>query len=209
MTKRLVKDEHGVARCWWCVGDPLYQHYHDTEWGFPAADDTRLFEKLCLEGFQAGLSWLTILRKRENFRIAFKHFDFEAIARLNRRSVARLMQDAGIVRHRGKIESVLNNARRALELVEEHGSLAAQLWSYEPKPAARSARVTLRALQKRTETAESRALSAYLRRCGWSFVGPTTLYAFMQSVGIVNDHIEGCAARAEVERARSRFTRPL
>ena len=210
MTKRLIKDEDGFTRCWWCVGDPLYRHYHDTEWGFPVADDTRLFEKLCLEGFQAGLSWLTILRKRENFRAAFGGFDIQRVARFNRRSVDRLLQDAGIVRHRGKIESTINNAKRALELIDEFGSLAAYVWQYEPTPAPapgnRPRRITWKSIP--STTSDSIAMSKDLKRRGWSFVGPTTAYAFMQSMGLVDDHLSGCHVRDQVEDARAAFTRP-
>ena len=211
MTKRLVKDEHGVARCWWCVGDPLYQRYHDTEWGFPVADDTRLFEKLCLEGFQAGLSWLTILRKRENFRAAFAEFDIQRVARFNSRSVNRLLKDAGIVRHRGKIESTISNAKRAIELIDEFGSLAAYVWQYEPTPAPapghrhRPRRVTWKSIP--STTSDSIAMSKDLKRRGWSFVGPTTVYAFMQAMGLVDDHLSGCHVRDQVEDARAEFTR--
>ena len=212
MTKRLVTDEHGVTRCWWCVGDPLYQHYHDTEWGFPVADDTGLFEKLCLEGFQAGLSWLTILRKRENFRAAFAGFDIQRVARFNSRSVDRLLQDAGIVRHRGKIESTINNAKRVIELIDEFGSLAAYVWQYEPTPAPapghrhRPRRVTWNSIP--STTSDSVAMSKDLKRRGWSFIGPTTIYAFMQSMGLVDDHLSGCRTRQEVEAVRGSFSRP-
>ena len=212
MTKRLVKDEQGVARCWWCVGDPLYQHYHDTEWGFPVADDTRLFEKLCLEGFQAGLSWLTILRKRENFRAAFAEFDIQRVARFNSRSVDRLLKDAGIVRHRGKIESTISNAKRAIELIDEFGSLAAYVWLHEPTPAPapgqrhRPRRVTWKSIP--STTSDSIVMSKDLKRRGWSFVGPTTIYAFMQAMGLVDDHLSGCHVRDQVEDARAEFTRP-
>ncbi len=203
-----VRGDDGVVRCGWPGAHADYRAYHDTEWGFPVRDDTRLFEKLCLEGFQSGLSWLTILRKRENFRRAFAGFDFERIARWNRRSVERLMQDAGIVRHRGKIESTLNNARRACELADERGSLAAFFWDFEPPPANRPRRLTAAALRALTESAESKALSRELKRRGWSFVGPTTSYAFMQAMGLVNDHLDRCAIRPEVETARARFRRP-
>ncbi len=206
MGRGLLRDERGVVRCAWSGHDPLYRAYHDREWGFPVADDRRLFEKICLEGFQAGLSWLTILRKRENFRRALLGFDFERLAR--RRSVERWLRDPGLVRHRGKLESVLNNARRAVELVEEQGSLAAFLWRFEPEPADRPRRLTAAAAARLTETPASRALSRELRRRGWSFVGPTTLYAFMQAVGLVDDHLEGCATRPRVEAARREFVRP-
>lgn len=186
----------------------MYEKYHDIEWGHPVKDDRRLFEKLCLEGFQSGLSWLTILRKRENFRRAFASFDIEAIARFNSRSVARLMADAGIVRNRAKIEATINNARRYPELVEEFGSLAAFVWRFEPDARSRPRRVTWDALLEMATTPESIALSKDLRRRGWAFVGPTTAYAFMESMGLVNDHVTGCVFRDEVERKRGRFRRP-
>jgi DNA-3-methyladenine glycosylase I len=204
----LVLGDDGRHRCWWGASTPDYAEYHDSEWGRPVTDDTRLFEKICLEGFQSGLSWLTILRKRENFRRAFAGFDFERVARFGARDVKRLLGDAGIVRHRGKIESTIRNAGRACELVEEKGSLAAYFWSYEPDAKARPARVTRAALMKLAVTPASTALSKDLKRRGWSFVGPTTIYAFMQAMGLVNDHLEGCASRAEAERARARLRRP-
>lgn len=199
----------GVDRCWWCVGDELYESYHDTEWGRPVADDRRLFEKVCLEGFQSGLSWLTILRKREQFRRAFRDFDYEAVARFDARSVERLMGDAGIVRHRGKIEAAINNARRCIELVEEHGSLAGYVWSFEPPPASRPSSLDWPALTERSTSPEAKALSKDLKRRGWSYVGPTTAYAFMESMGLVNDHVSACAFREGVEAERARFQRPL
>ncbi len=197
-----INGPDGRPRCRWCAATPEYLAYHDTEWGFPVADDRRLFEKLCLESFQSGLSWRTILAKRENFRAAFHRFDFERIARFTERDVARLLADRGIVRHRGKIEAVVNNARRALELVEREGSLAAFVWRYEPdgRDPARPQTVST--------SAESVALSKELKRRGWTFVGPTTVYAFMQAMGLVNDHAEACAIRAEVEKARRDFRRP-
>ena len=193
----------GVARCWWAGSDPLYAEYHDSEWGFPQRNDHRLFEKLCLEGFQSGLSWLTILRKRTNFRAAFDGFDFERVARYGDGDVERLMADAGIVRNRRKIESTIANARRALELVAEHGSLAAFVWRYEPDPATRPPRMTHDVLMSLSTTEESVAMSGELKRRGWTMIGPTTAYAFMQAVGIVNDHLDGCDARAIAETARS------
>jgi DNA-3-methyladenine glycosylase I len=204
----VVAGADGRPRCAWPGADPLYLAYHDDEWGRPVADDCRLFEKLCLEGFQSGLSWLTILRKRENFRKAFAGFDFHKLARFGEADVSRCLADAGIVRHRGKIESVVNNARRALELIGEEGSLAAFLWRYEPKPAARPKRLDRATLMAMPKTAESEALSKALRKRGWSFVGPTTVYSFMQAMGLVNDHIEGCACRAAVEKERRGFKRP-
>jgi DNA-3-methyladenine glycosylase I len=203
---RLFDD--GVVRCAWPGADPLYRRYHDSEWGFPVADDRRLFEKLCLEGFQSGLSWLTILRKRENFRAAFAGFDFETVARFGAADVRRLLQDAGIVRHRGKIESTINNARRARELVAETGSLAAFVWSFEPAASARPKRLTWPALLAMPKTEASIAFSKALRKRGWTFVGPTTAYAFMQALGLVNDHVEGCAIREHARAARARFRPP-
>ncbi|HEY7179364.1 MAG TPA: DNA-3-methyladenine glycosylase I [Gaiella sp.] len=205
----VVLGDDAVARCWWGGGsDPAYRSYHDDEWGMPVTEDVRLFEKLILEGFQSGLSWLTILRKREAFRRAFAGFDFHRVARFGERDVARLLGDASIVRHRGKIESAVNNARRALELVDEAGSLAAFLWQFEPPPSARPRRLTRTALEGLSQTDESRALAKELKRRGWSFVGPTTVYAFMQAMGLVDDHLEGCAARARVEAARAALVRP-
>jgi DNA-3-methyladenine glycosylase I len=195
--------EDGIARCSWGAGSEEYRRYHDEEWGFPVTDDQRLFEKLCLEGFQAGLSWLTILRKREGFRRAFAGFDFEEVARFGPGDVDRLLGDASIVRHRGKIESTINNAQRCLELVGAEGSLAAYAWSFEPAPEERSEHVTLAERRENTETPESRALAKDLKKRGWTFVGPTTVYAFMQAMGLVNDHLDGCAARARCESARS------
>jgi DNA-3-methyladenine glycosylase I len=202
-TPGLFTAPDGVPRCFWCAATPAYRHYHDTEWGFPVSDDRRLFEKLCLEGFQAGLSWLTILNKREAFRHAFAGFDAGAVARFTEADVQRLLLDAGIVRHRGKIESTINNARRALELIDECGSLAAYAWRYEPRPASRPRRITLAALRALTASPESVALSKDLKRRGWSFVGPKTVYAFMQAMGLVNDHLEGCAVRRAASAARA------
>jgi DNA-3-methyladenine glycosylase I len=208
-TRGTTRGEDGIARCFWGTDPSDNRHYHDTEWGLPTADDTQLFEKICLEGFQAGLSWLTILRKRDNFREAFAGFDPVRVARFNARSVDRLLRDAGIVRHRGKIESTLSNARRALELRDEFGSLAAYFWGWEPDPASRPRRLTRAQLMKLTSTPASTALSKDLKRRGWSFVGPTTVYAFMQAMGLVNDHIEGCDFREAAEQARRRFRRPV
>ena len=198
LAQGLRRGEDGVARCAWCTEDPLYRRYHDEEWGFPVADDRRLFEKLCLEGFQSGLSWLTILRKRDNFRAAFCGFDVERVARFGARDVARLLKDAGIVRHRGKIESTVNNARRARELAAETGSLAAFVWSFEPPPEDRPKKLTWPTLLTMAKTAASTSLSKALRRRGWSFVGPTTCYAFMQAIGLVNDHLDGCPVRTAI-----------
>ena len=200
----IVVGEDGVARCWWADSTADYRAYHDTEWGFPVADDQRLFEKLSLEGFQAGLSWLTILRKREAFRRAFAGFDYARVARFGEDDVARLLADAGIVRHRGKIEAVINNAQRAGELVGEHGSLARFIWSFEPDVhASELDRAGLPSI-----TNESRVLARELKRRGWRFVGPTTVYAFMQAMGLVNDHLTGCQVRARVQSARESFTPP-
>jgi DNA-3-methyladenine glycosylase I len=204
----LVRHADGVTRCWWPGGDPLYQRYHDEEWGRPVADDRRLFEKICLEGFQAGLSWLTILRKRENFRAAFDDFDFERVARFGARDVTRLLKDAGIIRHRGKIESSINNAKRALELRDEFGALALYFWQWEPQPGSRPRRITRNALMQLAQTPQSTALSKDLKKRGWTFVGPTTVYAFMQAMGMVNDHLEGCARRPAIEAARAVFSPP-
>jgi DNA-3-methyladenine glycosylase I len=206
----LVQGEDGVVRCWWGgPADPAYRAYHDDEWGMPVTDDVRLFEKLTLEGFQSGLSWLTILRKREAFRHAFAGFDFTRLARFGKRDVERLLGDASIVRHRGKIESAINNARRAEEVVEEAGSLAAFVWRFEPPRSARPRRVTREALVGLTQTDESRGLAKELKRRGWSFVGPTTVYAFMQAMGLVDDHLDGCAARPRSEAARDALVRPV
>jgi DNA-3-methyladenine glycosylase I len=202
----LVRHPDGLSRCWWAGSDPLYLRYHDEEWGRPITDDSRLFEKICLEGFQAGLSWLTILRKRDAFRQSFVGFDIDRVARFGPRDVDRLLADSDIVRHRGKIESAINNARRAKALVDEYGSLAAYVWQWEPVPEARPRRVIRAALVGTTP--ESTALSKDLKRRGWTFVGPTTMYAFMQAVGLVNDHIDGCASRGAVETARRRVKRP-
>jgi DNA-3-methyladenine glycosylase I len=206
--KGLIRGDDGVVRCFWGGSTPEYQDYHDTEWGWPVADDRRLFEKLCLEGFQSGLSWLTILRKRDAFRRAFAGFDFEQIAGYGDRDVKRLLADASIVRHRGKIEATINNARRAVELVGTEGSLAAYVWRFEPEPGARPKRLTWAALSKLTDTPEARALAKDLKRRGWRFVGPTTVYAFMQAMGLVNDHLEGCEMREPIERDRANFAVP-
>jgi DNA-3-methyladenine glycosylase I len=196
--------DDGLKRCSWCLGTADYLAYHDEEWGRPVVDDTRLLEKLCLEGFQAGLSWLTILRKREAFRRAFAGFDRDRLARFGARDVSRLLGDAGIVRHRGKIEAAIANARAACEVAAREGSLAGLVWRFEPSPASRPRRLTGRVLARLTETPESRALSKELRRRGFRFVGPTTAYAFMQAMGLVNDHLDGCHVRGAVERARTR-----
>ena len=200
MSKLFVGPD-GKGRCRWCGAAPEFLHYHDNEWGFPVADDQRLFEKLSLESFQSGLSWRTILAKREGFRAAFRDFDFDRIARFKRRDIERLLTDESIVRHRGKIEAVINNAQRARELVAQEGSLAAYVWRFEPaKPAAKPQTVST--------SAESIALSKDLKKRGWKFVGPTTAYAFMQAMGLVNDHVEDCVIRPKVARARKTFKRP-
>ncbi|NQV98724.1 MAG: DNA-3-methyladenine glycosylase I [Rhodospirillales bacterium] len=192
----------GQPRCSWCSAAPDFFAYHDAEWGFPVSDDQRLFEKLCLEGFQSGLSWRTILAKRDNFRAAFDGFDFNVIAGYGTSDLDRLLGDAGIVRHRGKIEAVINNARRAQELVAEQGSLAAWLWRYEPDPA------SLASPQSASTSEASVALSKDLKKRGWKFVGPTTAYAFMQAMGLINDHVQDCVTRAAVDLARKDFQRP-
>ena len=197
-----VNGPDGKPRCGWCAAAPEFFEYHDREWGFPVSDDRRLFEKLCLESFQSGLSWRTILAKRENFRKAFWNFDFNKVARFTEKDVERLLQDEGIVRHRGKIEAVINNAERAKELVAEKGSIAAYVWQFEP--AADEQLVP----QSVSSSELSTALSKDLKKRGWKFVGPTTVYAFMQAMGLINDHLEACKSRKEVERARKAFKRP-
>jgi len=204
MEERIVLGDDGVQRCRWGSSTPEYRAYHDTEWGFPVSDDVRLFEKLSLEGFQSGLSWLTILRKREAFRRAFAGFDCQRIASFGESDIARLLADASIVRHRGKIEAVINNAQRMLELLETDGSLAAYVWRFEPPARERpNGQEPIRAL-----TPESQAMAKDLKKRGWRFVGPTTAYAFMQAMGLVNDHAAGCDAGNAVDRARKRFTIP-
>ena len=200
---RTMLGENGKTRCGWCAATPDFVPYHDTEWGFPVSDDQRLFEKLSLEGFQSGLSWRTILAKRERFRAVFLDFEIDWVARFTQRDVARLLKDAGIVRHRGKIEAVINNAQRARELVKQEGSLAAFIWRYEPSAKQRAKP------QSASTSAESVALSKELKKLGWKFVGPTTVYAFMQAMGLINDHVEDCAIREKVERARKSFKPPV
>ncbi|WCM93770.1 DNA-3-methyladenine glycosylase I [Acidovorax sp. NCPPB 2350] len=206
----LFADAPGDApRCFWCRATPLYRHYHDHEWGFPVDDDRRLFEKLCLEGFQAGLSWITILNKREAFRAAFAQFDAERMADFGAADVERLLADPGIVRHRGKIESAIRNARRALEVRREFGSLARYVWRFAPAAAeGRPERLTLAAVRALTTAPAAVALSKDLKKRGFGFVGPTTMYAFMQAMGLVNDHIEGCATRDAAQAARAAFEVP-
>lgn len=207
-TTGLIEGPDGRMRCFWHANRPDYMHYHDNEWGRPVGDDIRLFEKLCLEGFQSGLSWLTILRKRDNFRDAFAGFDIEKVAAMGERDVERLLADPGIVRHAGKIRSAINNARRAIELIEAEGSLARYFWRHEPEPEERPLRVDLPTLTANPATETSRRLARDLKGRGWSFVGPTTVYAFMQAMGLVNDHIEGCVLRPVIEAERMSFLRP-
>ncbi len=195
----VVVGDDGVPRCWWGESPEIYRTYHDEEWGNPVDDDRILFEKLCLEGFQAGLSWLTILKRREGFRAAFHHFEIDRVAAMTEVDVERLLEDTGIIRHRGKIESTINNARRAQEIIAEMGSLGALVWSYEPENPTSIRDAT---------TAESTALSKDLKKRGFSFVGPTTAYAFMQAMGIVNDHLPECESWERVDSARKAFVRP-
>ncbi len=204
----LMTGEDGKVRCSWHGSNELYRHYHDKEWGRPVADDRRLFEKICLEGFQSGLSWFTILRKRENFRAAFDGFDFNKVAKYTEKDVERLLDDAGIVRHRGKIVSTINNAKRAQEMAKEAGSLAAWFWRFEPQARDRPARIDRATLMVNPTTPVSTLISKELKKRGWTFVGPTTVYAFMQAMGMVNDHLEGCFCRLEVEAERQNFVRP-
>lgn len=193
---------NGKPRCTWCSATPEYVHYHDTEWGFPVEDDFRLFEKICLEGFQSGLSWRTILTKRENFREAFHHFDFNKVARFKEKDIERLLKNEGIIRHRGKIEATINNAQRAKEMVKQEGSLAAFFWQFEPNKQPDSSELA-------STSEESKALSKELKKRGWKFVGPTTAYAFMQAMGLVNDHAEECVIRKKVSSSRKRFKPPV
>lgn len=202
MTKTF-RGEDGKSRCFWCSATPEYIDYHDKEWGYPVADNIRLFEKLTLESFQSGLSWRTILAKRENFRKAFKQFDFKKIARFTEADVERLLQDEGIVRHRGKIEATINNAKQACVMIKEEGSLAAFFWQFEPSAQDQAKPQTV------STTDESILLSKTLKKRGWKFVGPTTVYAFMQAAGLVNDHAEGCVYREAVIRSKKTFKRPL
>ena len=190
----------GRPRCRWCAGAPEFEPYHDNEWGYPVGDDQRLFEKVSLEAFQSGLSWRTILAKRENFRRAFDHFDFHKVAKYGAQDVTRLLADEGIVRHRGKIEAVINNAQRAVELQQEQGSLAAYFWRYEAPLEGEP--------QTASTSAQSVALSKDLKKRGWKFVGPTTVYAFMQAMGLVNDHARGCVMSAKAAAARKAFQVP-
>ena len=196
----VIMGDDGTARCWWGTSAPDYVEYHDHEWGMPQADDFKLFEKLCLEGFQSGLSWLTILRKREDFRRVFHGFDYERVAEMGEADVERLLQDASIIRHRGKIEATINNAQRAIEIAEERGSLGNLVWEYEPPDRVPD--------ELEPTTPESATLAKELKRRGFRFFGPTTAYAFMQAMGLVNDHLAGCDARDRVSAARSSFVRP-
>ncbi len=198
----------GITRCSWQQELPDYAHYHDEEWGRPVKDDIRLFEKICLEGFQSGLSWLTVLRKREAFRAAFCGFDFDRVALFDEADIERCVADKGIIRHRGKIVSTVNNARRAIEMRDEFGSLARYFWSFEPKPDERPPVFDYATLRANPITPASARLSKDLKKRGWSFVGPTTIYAFMQAMGMVNDHIEGCHCRSRIELQRLEFVRP-
>ncbi len=207
-TAGLIEGADGKTRCAWHGNLPDYLVYHDKEWGRPVTDDIRLFEKICLEGFQSGLSWLTILRKRENFRAAFAGFDFDKIAKFTEKDIERLLQDTGIVRHRGKIVSTINNAKRAQEMVAEKGSLAAWFWSFEPGPEERPKKLDWATLRAMPTSPTSTRISKELKKRGWTFVGPTTVYAFMQAMGMVNDHVEGCYCRGEVEKARGKLKRP-
>ena len=199
---KIIKGPDGKSRCEWCSVAPDFIDYHDKEWGFPVGKDQRLFEKICLESFQCGLSWRTILAKRENFRAAFHNFDFKKVAKFTERDVNRLLKDEGIVRHRGKIEATINNAKRMQELIKEEGSLAAFIWQYEPDPQ------KLAKPQSASTSEESIALSKELKKRGWKFVGPTTVYAFFQAMGLINDHVNGCVIRAKVDKARKIFKRP-
>ena len=208
MKKGLVKGEDGKIRCYWYGDKDDYRIYHDEEWGMPQDDDYKLFEKICLEGFQAGLSWLTILRKRERFRKVFCNFDFNKVAKFTEKDVKRLLKDAGIIRHRGKIESTINNAKKAVEMVKAEGSLGKWFWRFEPPDSERPKKIDLKTLNSPELIAPGAKLSKALKKLGWSFVGPTTCYAFMQAMGLVNDHIEGCYYRARVEKARKKFKRP-
>jgi DNA-3-methyladenine glycosylase I len=198
----IVKGSDGQPRCGWCNAAPEFPHYHDTEWGFPIDDDRRLFEKLCLESFQSGLSWRTILTKRENFRKAFHQFDYKKVACFTEEDIEELLTNKGIVRHRGKIEAVINNAKRVNELIEKEGSLAAFVWRYEPTN--NKARVP----QSASTSPESISLAKELKKRGWKFVGPTTVYAFMQAMGLFNDHVEGCITKDKVQSARKEFKKP-
>ncbi len=202
----LIVDEQGISRCFWAGPQDDYVVYHDEEWGRPVGNDNRLFEKICLEGFQSGLSWYTILSKRENFRVAFHDFDIERVAKMTEDDIEKQVQNAGIIRHRGKIKSTINNANRALEMIKQEGSLAKYFWAHEPTAKDRPEKITRESIPAKTDI--STAISKDLKKRGWSFVGPTTIYAFMQAMGLVNDHIEGCHFREIVEQERAKFKRP-
>jgi DNA-3-methyladenine glycosylase I len=208
-TKYLHTDKDSTTRCWWCVNNSDYIHYHDHEWGRPVVNDYQLFEKICLESFQSGLSWLTILRKRQNFREAFADFNFNVVASFNQDNVAILLQNKGIVRHRGKIEATINNASRAIEMVDEFGSVAAYIWSWEPSSVEPHIGNGVYEFPIPSITKTSQLLSKDLKRRGWKFFGPTTAYAFMQAIGLVNDHIPGCTNRKIIEDIRSEFRPPI
>jgi DNA-3-methyladenine glycosylase I len=208
MEDGLIKGQDGKMRCWWQGGDPLYERYHDEEWARPQDSDRTLYEKICLEGFQAGLSWFTILKRRDNFRKAFANFDFKKVAKFTKKDVERLLKDEGIIRHRGKIEAAINNAQRVQDVIEEFGSLAAYFWQFEPEPGSRPKRMDYKTLRGMPITPESKALSKDLKKRGFKFVGATTMYAHMQAMGIVNDHLEGCHCRETVEKQRKKFKRP-
>jgi len=203
MTIKTIKGPDGKPRCQWCEAAPEFFDYHDKEWGFPVDNDYRLFEKLCLESFQSGLSWRTILNKRENFRKAFHHFNFDKVAKFTQRDITRLLKDEGIIRHRGKIEATINNAKKAQELIKQEGSLAAFFWRYEPN------NKNLAAPQTVSTSEESIALSKELKKRGWKFLGPTTIFAFMQAMGLINDHVKGCIIAPKIDQARKKFKRPI
>jgi len=200
MPSKYIHTLDGINRCWWCKSDALYIDYHDQEWGNPVSDDQRFFEKICLEGFQSGLSWITILKKRESFRAAFSQFAIAKVAKFNDKKVERLVQNASIIRHRGKIEATINNANRAIEMIKDRGSLGSFFWSFEPNPRKFD--------PKRATTPESIEMSKQLKKLGWKFVGPTTCYSLMQSLGIVNDHHPSCASWKKCETLRKKFKRP-
>lgn len=206
MEDGLIKGKDGKMRCWWAGHDPLYVRYHDNEWGRPVDDDIRLYEKICLEGFQAGLSWFTILKRRENFRKSFAGFDYKKVAKFTEKDVQRLLKDEGIIRHRGKIEAAINNAQRVSDIIESFGSLSKYFWQFQPEK--RPSAIDKKTLVANPVTSESKALSKDLRKRGFQFVGPTTMYAHMQAMGVVNDHVEGCHCRPAVEKQRKAFKRP-
>lgn len=204
----LLTDTFEITRCAWCGEDTEYQRYHDTEWGVPIVNDQILFQKICLEGFQAGLSWLTVLRKRDNFMKEFDKFDFKKVSQYGDKDISRCLVNPGIIRHRGKIESTINNAKKAIELVNEFGSLASFFWSFEPGMKNRPEKLTYAVASQLTMSTESIALSKALKKRGWTFVGPTICYSFMQAMGIVNDHVLGCSRRDDIETLRDVLIRP-